>query len=84
MDVLPITPNKTNRATWIGAEIANTGYKDFFSYAGGKHTGWCYDLYGVNGKREKTPEAYMIPLPKEDAMRRNSAGRMINQLPDPD
>ena len=44
-----------------------------------------YDtLYGANAKREKVPEAYMIPLPKEDAMRRNSAGRMINQLPDPD
>ena len=38
-----------------------------------------YDaLYVANGKREKVPEAYMIPLPKEDAMRRSSADRMIN------
>ena len=60
MDVLPITLNKKNRPTWIGAEITNTGYKENSGYAGRKHTGWCYDLYVVNGKGEKVPEAYMI------------------------
>ena len=84
MDVLPLTLNKKNRPTWYRAEIATMGYEESCDYAGRKHTGWCYDLYSVNGKGEKVPEAFMIPLPKEDAMRENSAGRMINKFPDPD
>ena len=64
------------------AEIANMGYEESFGYAGRKHTGWCYDLYRVNGKGEKVPEAFMLPLPKEDARRKNSGDKMINKCPD--